>query len=67
MKKSKPVNRLAPGHKLYSPDDESHVSKATPLQTKKKELAEVRSEETPADRKLSEETKRIRQGKGKGN
>ena len=39
MKKTKPVNRLAPGQTLLSPDNDNHVSKATPLQTKMKELA----------------------------
>ena len=39
MKKTKSVNRLAPGQTLLSPDNDNHVSKATPLQTKMKELA----------------------------
>jgi hypothetical protein len=64
MKQSKPVlNRLAPGRTLYSPDDDSHVSKATPLQTKKKELAETRSLEEPRDRARSKETQQIRRKK----
>ena len=39
MKKTKPVNRLAPSQTLLSSDNDNHVSKATPLQTKMKELA----------------------------
>jgi hypothetical protein len=39
MKNIKTVNRLAPGQTLLSPDKDNHVSKATPLQAKMKELA----------------------------
>jgi len=70
MKKSKSLgsapllpNKLAPGRKVWSPDDSSHIARQTPLDTKRKELAEVRSEEAPADRKRSQETKQIRQAR----
>lgn len=39
MKKTNPVNRLGPDQTLLSPDNDNHVSKATPPQTKRKELS----------------------------
>jgi hypothetical protein len=61
MKKSKTApNRVAPGNKVWDPSDNSHVARQTPLDTKRKELAETRSLEEPRDRARSKETQQIR-------
>src|SRR5260370_22894167 len=53
-------NRLAPGAKLLSPDDDSHVIRQSPLDLKKRELEEARQLQDSDERAQSEATANAR-------
>jgi hypothetical protein len=53
-------NKLAPGAKLLSPDDDSFVVSQSPLDVKRRELAEARKLEESQERERSESTKNAR-------
>jgi hypothetical protein len=53
-------NKLAPGAKLLSPDDDTFVVRQTPLDVKRRELRETRELEESQDRERSQSTKNAR-------
>lgn len=53
-------NRLAPGAKLWSADDDIFVVSQSPLDIKRRELAETRQLEESGERTISESTKNRR-------